>query len=118
VWTVFFLGANFLLAGKYYFDTRWGIDRYFIGGYLRPQTLLIKNHKDDNFDNANRFSGVATGLLIGRKWASERVCLEVNMGVGKTFGNKIYLYPNPSNILLDNVDTDFLFNVNVGYRFF
>ncbi len=110
-------GTNLLLAGKYYFNTRWGIDRYVIGFYLRPQMLIIKNYEEDNFDNANRKSGLATGLIIGRKWAGERVSFEVNMGLGKLFGDKVYLYPNPTNIVIGDIDTDVIFNINVGYRF-
>ena len=110
-------GANLLLAGKYYFNTRRGMDRYFVGIYLRPQTLLIKNHEEDNFDNAHRNSGVATGMVFGRKWASERVSFEINMGLGKFFGESSYLYPNPTNILIADIDLDILFNVNLGFRF-
>ena len=110
-------GTNLLLAGKFYFNTRWGMDRYFLGLYLRPQMLLIKNYEEDNFDNANRQSGIATGFIFGRKWAGERVSFEINMGLGKLFGDKIYLYPNPTNIITDDVEVDVIFNINVGYRF-
>lgn len=110
-------GNNMLLAGKYYINTRWGMDRYFIGFYVRPQMLIIKNYEEDNFDNANRQSGLATGFIFGRKWAGERVSFEVNMGLGKLFGDKVYLYPNPTNILIANIEADIIFNINFGYRF-
>jgi hypothetical protein len=110
-------GNNMLLAGKYYFDTMRGADRYFVGLYLRPQTLIIKNYEEDNFDNAYRNSGVATGFICGRKWATDSVSLEVNFGLGKFFGESIYLNPNPTNIPLADIDVDIIFNINVGYRF-
>jgi len=110
-------GSNLLLAGKYYFNSRWGMDRYFLGLYVRPQMLIIKNFEEDNFDNANRQSGVATGFIFGRKWAGERVSFEVNTGLGKLFGNQVYLYPNPTNIIIADIEADVIFNVNVGYRF-
>tara|TARA_B110000967_G_C18602000_1_gene419691 strand:- start:45 stop:590 length:546 start_codon:yes stop_codon:yes gene_type:complete len=110
-------GTNLLLAGKYYFNTRWGMDRYFLGLYVRPQMLMIKNYEEDNFDNASRQSGVGTGVIFGRKWAGERVSFEINMGLGKLFGDKIYLYPNPTNILIGDIEADVIFNINVGYRF-
>ncbi len=110
-------GSNVLLAGKYYFNSFRGMDRYFLGLYLRPQTLLIKEHQEDNFDNAYRNSGVATGLIFGRKWASDKVTLEVNAGLGKIFGDSIYLYPNPTNAVIANIEVDAIFNINIGYRF-
>lgn len=110
-------GTNLLLAGKYYFNTRWGMDRYFIGFYLRPQILVLKNYEEDNFDNANRRSGIATGIVFGRKWAGERVSFGVNIGFGKIFGDKVYLYPNPTNIIIIDIEVDVIFNINVGYRF-
>lgn len=110
-------GTNMLLAGKYHFDSRLRMDRYFIGLYLRPQILLIKNYEEDNFDNAQRNSGVAVGLIGGRKWATDRVSLEVNLGLGKIFGDSIYLYPNPTNIQLTEIELDVIFNINIGYRF-
>ncbi len=109
-------GSNILLAGKYYLNTYLGMDRYFIGVYVRPQTLLIKNHQDDNFDNAHRNSGIATGIICGRKWASEKVSFEVNFGLGKIYGDSIYLYPNPTNILLADIEVDVIFMINIGYR--
>lgn len=119
-------GSNILLAGKYYFNTlwgmgrsniEWGMDRYFIGLYFRPQILIIKNFEEDNFDNAHRNSGVATGLIFGRKWANNKVSLEVNAGLGKIFGNSTYLYPNPTNIVIADIEVDAIFNINIGYRF-
>lgn len=110
-------GTNMLLAGKYYFDTMWGMDRYFVGLYLRPQVLLIKNYEEDNFDNAQRNSGVAAGIIGGRKWATDRVSLEANVGLGKIFGHSTYLYPNPTNTQLEDIELDVIFNINIGYRF-
>ena len=107
-------GSNILLAGKYHFNTRWGMDRYFIGLYLRPQILIIKNFEEDNFDNAHRNSGVATGLIFGRKWANEKVSLEVNAGLGKIFGDSVYLYPNPTNIVIADIEVDAIFNINAN----
>lgn len=112
-------GANFLLMGKYYINSPWGwgIDRYVIGLYARPQTLLIKGHPNDNFDNANRLTGIGTGFICGRKWANETISLEVSFGLGKLFGNRVYLYPNPTNVILADINVDLIVNVNVGYRF-
>ncbi|MFK7773323.1 MAG: DUF3575 domain-containing protein [Saprospiraceae bacterium] len=110
-------GSNLLLAGKYHFNTHWRMDRYFLGFYLRPQMLILKNYEEDNFDNANRQSGLATGFIFGRKWAGEKVTFEINMGLGKLFGNNIFLYPNPTNILIADIDVDVIFNINFGYRF-
>lgn len=112
-------GSNLLLMGKYYINTRWGwgVDRYMIGLYARPQTVLIKGHPNDNFDNANRLTGIGTGFICGRKWANETISFEVNIGLGKLFGERVYLYPNPTNVILADINVDLIVNVNVGYRF-
>lgn len=110
-------GSNILLAGKYHFNTRWGIDRYFVGFYLRPQILLIKNNKEYNFDDSHRNSGVATGFICGRKWSNKKVSFEVNLGLGKIFGNSVYLNPYLRSLIIVDVDMDVLFNINIGYRF-
>lgn len=110
-------GSNLLLAGKYYFNTRWGMDRYFIGLYLRPQMLILKNYEEDNFDNANRRSGISIGVIFGRKWAGERVSFGVDVGFGKLYGDKVFLHPNPTNLIIIDIELDVIFNISVGYRF-
>ncbi|MBK7475663.1 MAG: hypothetical protein IPI11_06485 [Haliscomenobacter sp.] len=109
------LGAN----GRYYFNPSQGIDKFYIGGYLKYAGGKGTNSETDGEVNTTRF---ALGTLVGFKTVSRNghLLFDFNVGFGRALVYKIE-GDNPE----DDIDlSDFPFLnwdipvlVGIGYRF-
>ena len=85
-----FFGAIVYGSAKYYFNPKYGADRFYVGSYLGGARLLEAN-------------GFGLGFMIGQKWVSSKnIVFDLAIGGGRDFTRGIGFLPYAK--------------VNIGYR--
>ncbi len=111
----FHLGAN----GRYYFNPSAGIDKFYVGGYLKYAGGTGKNTDTDGEVNTTRF---ALGTLVGFKTVSQNghLLFDFNVGFGRALVYKIEGDDPEDDIDLADfpfLNWDIPVLVGIGYRF-
>lgn len=131
-------GTAIFFNARYYFSPRYGLDRFYTGLYLRPQTTVIEEETTNFFFPTfpstgpstptsstfeySRDSGLGIGFMIGKKFVKKnKYFIDFNLGIGRNFGRRVYEYQSPTPLFgrgggFDRIEIDFLYYLVFGYR--
>lgn len=118
----YYLGTSLLLNGRVYLRPRYGNDRIYIGGYLRPYHRISKVESFGFFLSPSstptidytKYSGAGAGFMFGKKFVSERFSFfEVNIGVGRNFSK---IVQEIDNFRAGDSSIDIFISINLGFR--
>ncbi len=131
-------GTAVFLNARYYFNPRYGLDRFYTGLYVRPHTTVIREEFTNFFFSTSfpgtgpttassttvefsRDSGTGIGFMFGKKFVKKnKYFLDLNFGIGRNIGRRVYDYEIPTSIFgrrgTERVNLDFLYSLMVGYR--
>ncbi len=108
-----------MLNGRYYFNTKKGLDRFFLGAYGRYTggSLLGKGEHENEVVTHNR---LAAGMLIGYKAVTrnQKFVFDFNLGLGYAPFNKYAA--DGTDIDLSEIPIlkmDIPASISIGYRF-
>ncbi|MFK7774434.1 MAG: hypothetical protein AB8F94_19985 [Saprospiraceae bacterium] len=130
-------GTAILVNARYYFSPNYGLDRFYAGVYIRPHTS-VKAEEITNFFFPTTFpstgvitptstnfeysrdSGVGAGFLVGKKFVRKnKYFLDLNIGIGRNFGQRVYDLEVPSSIFgrrNERIGLDFFYSFVFGFR--
>jgi len=126
-----FLNTNFYFGPemRYYVSPLNGIDRFFIGVYLKQAFGNVSVNDEYNYyygpsefsNQSSAYSKMAFGLNLGAKWVTQNNLL---FGLNLGFGRNIYTQFNNENFKDYYFNSngfnefyDFRIGFNLGYRF-
>jgi len=115
-------GYTGLLAGKYYFNEKKGMDGLSIGLYSKLRHVDYKAKSSDQVNENFDRNKIALGFMVSQKWVSDNnLVFGLDAGIGRAITNK-FNYDNENNSSVDVASIPFfnidgIFRISVGYRF-